>query len=63
MLPARGRKLLVILSVFLLFLGVLAVILLVLPENRGPFDYMVAGTFATAITLTAIWALSIRGAR
>ena len=63
MLPARGRKLLVILSVFLLFLGVLAVILLVLPENRGPFDYMVAGTFATAIALTAIWALSIRGAR
>ena len=63
MLPARGRKLLVILSVFLLFLGVLVVILLVLPENRGPFDYMVAGTFATAIALTAIWALSIRGTR
>jgi hypothetical protein len=54
---------LVILSVVLLFLGVIAVLLLILPENRGPFDYMVAGTFATAIALTAIWALSARGAR
>jgi hypothetical protein len=62
-LPARGRKLLVVVSVVLLFLGVIAVILLLLPENRGPFDYMVAGTFATAIALTAIWALSARGAR
>ena len=60
---ARGRKFLVILSVVLLFLGVIAVILLLLPENRGPFDYMVAGTFATAIALTAVWALSARGAR
>ena len=63
MLSARGRKLIVILSVVLLFFGVIAVLLLVLPENRGPFDYMVAGTFATAIALTAIWALSTRGAR
>jgi hypothetical protein len=62
-LRARGRKLLIILSAVLLFLGVIAVLLLVLPENRGPFDYMVAGTFATAIALTAIWALSARGAR
>jgi ABC-type transporter Mla subunit MlaD len=62
-LRARGRKLLIILSVLLLFLGVVVVLLLVLPENRGPFDYMVAGTFATAIALTAIWALSARGAR
>jgi ABC-type transporter Mla subunit MlaD len=60
---ARRRKSLLILSVALLFLGVIAVLLLVLPENRGPFDYMVAGTFATAIALTAIWALSARGAR
>jgi hypothetical protein len=59
----RGRKLLVILSAVVLFLGVIALILLVLPENRGPFDYMVAGTFATAIALTAVWALSARGAR
>jgi ABC-type transporter Mla subunit MlaD len=62
-LPARGRKPLIILSVVLLFLGVIAVLLLVLPENRGPFDYMVAGTFATAIALTAVWALSARGTR
>jgi uncharacterized BrkB/YihY/UPF0761 family membrane protein len=62
-LPVRGRKLLVVVSVVLLFLGVIAVIFLLLPENRGPFDYMVAGTFATAIALTAIWALSARGAR
>jgi ABC-type transporter Mla subunit MlaD len=61
--PAKGRKLLVILSVVLLFLGVIAVILWAIPGNRGPFDYMVAGTFATAIALTAIWALSARGAR
>ena len=51
------------LSVVLLFLGVIAVILWFIPGNRGPFDYMVAGTFATAIALTAIWALSARGAR
>lgn len=63
MFTARGRKLLVILSVILLFLGVVAVLLLILPENRGPFDYMVAGTFATAVALTAIWALSARRAR
>jgi hypothetical protein len=62
-LPARGRKLLVILFVVLLFVGVIAVLLLILPENRGPFDYMVAGTFATAIALTALWALSARRAR
>jgi hypothetical protein len=62
-LPGRGRKALIIISVVLLFLGVVAVLLLILPENRGPFDYMVAGTFATAIALTAIWALSARGAR
>jgi hypothetical protein len=60
---ARRRKSLLILAVVLLFLGVIAVLLLVLPENRGPFDYMVAGTFATGIALTAIWALSARGAR
>jgi ABC-type transporter Mla subunit MlaD len=62
-LLGRGRKALIIISVVLLFLGVVAVLLLILPENRGPFDYMVAGTFATAIALTAIWALSARGAR
>jgi len=61
--PARGRKILLVVSVVLLFLGIIALILWMVPGNRGPFDYMVAGTFATAIALTAIWALSIRGAR
>ena len=63
MSPARGRKILLVVSVVLLFLGIIALILWMVPGNRGPFDYMVAGTFATAIALTAIWALSIRGAR
>jgi hypothetical protein len=62
-LSVRGRKLLVILSVVVLFLGALALILLVIPGNRRPFDYMVAGTFATGIALTAIWALSVRRVR
>lgn len=62
-LPAWGRKFLAILSIVLLFLGVIAIILLMLPEKRRPFDYMVAGTFATAIALTVIWALSARRAR
>jgi len=61
--PARGRNLLLIVSAVLLFGGIIALILWVVPGNRGPFDYMVAGTFATAIALTAVWALSALSAR
>jgi hypothetical protein len=62
--PARGRKLLMILSVVLLFVGVIALILWLIPGSRRPFDYMVAGTFATGIALTVIWAaLSVRRVR
>lgn len=52
-----------IVSIVFLFLGVIALILWMVPGNRSPFDYMVAGTFATAVALTALWALTARGAR
>ena len=52
-----------IVSIVLLFLGVIALILWMVPGNRSPFDYMVDVTFATAVALTSLWALSALGAR
>ena len=43
-----------------LFALFVALLLRVLPGERRPFDYMVAGTFATALALAVIFVFAIR---
>lgn len=44
----------------LLFAAFVALLLRVLPGARTPFDYMVAGTFATALALIVIFCWALR---
>jgi hypothetical protein len=43
-----------------LFLALLILLVWAFPGHRRPFDYMVAGTLATAITLTAVFVLFVK---
>jgi len=43
-----------------LFAAFVAVLLRVLPGERRPFDYMVAGTFATALALIVVFIVVAR---
>lgn len=47
-------------GLILLFACVVAVLLRILPAGRRPVDYLVAGTFATALTLLAIFVLALK---
>lgn len=47
-------------SLILIFVALIAVLLWALPGERRPFDYMVAGTFATAITLVALFLFTLK---
>ena len=54
------RPIVRIARVGVLFLAVLFLLVWAFPGHRRPFDYMVAGTFATAITLTAVFVLCVK---
>lgn len=43
-----------------LFVAFVILLLRVLPGERRPFDYMVAGTFATALALIIVFVLIVR---
>jgi hypothetical protein len=43
-----------------LFLALVILLVWAFPGHRRPFDYMVAGTFATAITLTAVFVVFVK---
>jgi hypothetical protein len=43
-----------------LFLALVILLVWAFPGHRRPFDYMVAGTFATAITLTAVFLVFVK---
>jgi hypothetical protein len=43
-----------------LFLALMFFLARAFPGHHRPFDYMVAGTFATAITLTAVFVLFVK---
>ena len=43
-----------------LFLALVIFLVWAFPGHRRPFDYMLAGTFATAITLTAVFVLFVK---
>jgi len=47
-------------SLILIFTALIGILLWVIPGDRRPFDYMVAGTFATAITLFAIFLVTLK---
>ena len=42
------------------FLALVILLVWALPGHRRSFDYMVAGTFATAITLTAVFLVFVK---
>jgi len=44
----------------LLFAVFVGILLLVLPGDRRPFDYMVAGSFASALALISVLVLILR---
>ena len=45
----------------LLFLGAAAPMVLALPGAREAFDYLIAGTFASALTLVVAFGLFVTG--
>ena len=47
-------------SIVLVFSAVIALMLWAIPGDRRPFEYMVAGTFATALTLLVVFLFAIR---
>lgn len=47
-------------SLILLFTALIGILLWVIPGERKPFDYMVAGTFATAITLLVLFVFTLK---
>jgi hypothetical protein len=51
------RPVLLVSAIGFLVLAVAVLLLWVLPGHRRPFDYMVAGTFATTITLISVFIL------
>jgi len=44
----------------LILTALIAILVWVIPADRRPFDYMVAGTFATAITLVALFLFTLK---
>ncbi|HLK50525.1 MAG TPA: hypothetical protein VKT49_20435 [Bryobacteraceae bacterium] len=44
----------------ILFVAFVMLLLRALPGARRPFDYMVAGTFATALALVGVFLLAVR---
>ena len=42
------------------FLALVILLVWAFPGHRRPFDYIVAGTFATAITLTAVFLVFVK---
>ena len=47
-------------GLILIFAALIGLLLWVIPGERHAFDYMVAGTFATAITLLAVFLFTLR---
>jgi hypothetical protein len=47
-------------SLILIFIALIGILLWAIPGDRRPFDYMVAGTFATAITLLALFLFTLK---
>jgi uncharacterized membrane protein len=47
-------------GLILLFTALIGILLWVIPGERRAFDYMVAGTFATAITLLVVFVFTLR---
>ena len=47
-------------SLILIFAVLIGILLWVIPGERQPFDYMVAGTFATAITLVVLFLFTLK---
>lgn len=47
-------------SLILIFTALIGILLWIIPGERQPFDYMVAGTFATAITLLVLFLFTLR---
>jgi hypothetical protein len=46
-----------------LFAAVAALMVLIFPSPHGALDYLIAGTFATAILLAVVYGLFVRGRR
>ena len=44
----------------LIFSVLIGILLWMIPGDRRPFDYMVAGTFATAITLVVLFLFTLK---
>lgn len=53
-------QVILIASVILIFTALIGILLWVIPGDRQPFDYMVAGTFATAITLLVLFVFTLK---
>jgi hypothetical protein len=49
-----------LISLVLIFAALIGILLWVIPGDRRPFDYMVAGTFATAITLFVLFLFTLK---
>jgi hypothetical protein len=47
-------------GLILIFTALIGILLWVIPGDRKPFDYMVAGTFATAIILLVLFVFTLR---
>jgi len=47
-------------SLILIFTALVGILLWVIPGDRRPFDYLVAGTFATAITLLVLFVFTLK---
>jgi hypothetical protein len=54
------RPAVLIIGLMVLYIGLAVVFLLVMPEPRGPFEYLVAGAFATGICLVIVFALNAK---
>lgn len=58
--PNRPRPTFLFGGFGVLFVAFVLVLLRVLPGERRPFDYMVAGTFATAMALVVLFVVAAR---
>ena len=56
---ATKRPVVLIGAFLILFAAFAGLLLRVLPRERRPVDYMVAGTFATALALVAVLLLAL----
>jgi uncharacterized BrkB/YihY/UPF0761 family membrane protein len=61
LVPAEPKRPFFLIGAFaVLFVAFVILLLRVLPGERRPFDYMVAGTFATALALIIMFVLIVR---